>query len=323
MEKEVVEMPKMLEGKVAVITGAGRGIGRSEALLMAKEGAKVVVNDVGGSFDGTGKHHGPADEVVKEIESMGGEAVPNYDSVTDFKAAKRIIDTAINEFGRLDILVNNAGILRDKMVFNMTEEEWDAVINVHLKGTFNCTRHACAYWREQYKAGKPVAGRIINTVSDAGLLYNTGQSNYGAAKAGIAAFTIIVAKEMAKYGVTSNAIVPVARTRLTTDATPSLAPLMSTPEEMKKRFGFDILSPDNIAPLVVYLASDDAKDITGQVFRIVGGTIWLLASWYSCGKITKQAPWTPDELGPKLRELLSKAPKREEFTDILADIGMV
>jgi len=315
-------MPKLLEGKVAIVTGAGRGIGRGEALLLAKEGAKVVVNDVGGGFDGKDEHHGPADDIVKEIEDFGGKAVPNYDSVVDFQAAKKIIDKAISYFGKLDILVNNAGILRDRMIFNMAEEEWDAVLDVHLKGTFNCTRHACAYWREQRKAGKPVEGRIVNTVSDAGLVYNPGQSNYGAAKAGIAAFTLIVAKEMAKYGVTSNVVVPMARTRLTTDATPSLAPLMSTPEDMEKKFGFDVLDPDNIAPLVVYLASDDAKDITGQVFRIIGGTVWLLESWRSFDKIMKPGRWTPEELGPKVKELLRRAPERESLQIIIKDLGI-
>ncbi len=315
-------MPKLLEGKVAIVTGAGRGIGRGEALLLAKEGAKVVVNDVGGGFDGKGEHHGPADDIVKEIRDLDGEAVTNYDSVVDFQAAKRIIDTAISNFGKLDILVNNAGILRDRMIFNMTAEEWDAVLGVHLKGTFNCTRHACAYWREQHKTGKPVAGRIINTVSDAGLVYNPGQSNYGAAKAGIAAFTLIVAKEMAKYSVTSNVVVPMARTRLTTDATPSLAPLMSTPEDMEKKFGFDVLDPDNIAPLVAYLASDDAKDITGQVFRIIGGTVWLLESWRSFDKITKPGRWAPEELDPKVKELLSRAPERENLQIIIKDLGI-
>ena len=315
-------MPKLLEGKVAIVTGAGRGIGRGEALLLAKEGAKVVVNDVGGGFDGQGGHHGPADDIVKEIRGFGGEAVSNYDSVADFQAAKRIIDTAVSNFGKLDILVNNAGILRDRMIFNMAEEEWDVVLAVHLKGTFNCTRHACAYWREQHKACKPVEGRIINTVSDAGLVYNPGQSNYGAAKAGIAAFTLIVAKEMAKYGVTSNVVVPMARTRLTTDATPSLAPLMGTPEDMEKKVGFDVLDPDNIAPLVAYLASDDAKDITGQVFRIIGGTVWLLESWRSLGKIAKQGRWTPEELGPKVKELLSRAPERENLQAIIKDSGI-
>jgi NAD(P)-dependent dehydrogenase (short-subunit alcohol dehydrogenase family) len=315
-------MPKLLRGKVAIVTGAGRGIGRGEALLLAKEGAKVVVNDVGGGFDGKGEHHGPADDIVKEIRDFDGEAVTNYDSVVDFQAAKRIIDMAITNFGKLDILVNNAGILRDRMIFNMTEEEWDAVLGVHLKGTFNCTRHACAYWREQHKAGKPIEGKIINTVSDAGLVYNPGQSNYGAAKAGIAAFTLIVAKEMAKYGVTSNVVVPMARTRLTTDATPSLAPLMSTPKDMEKKIGFDVLDPDNIAPLVVYLASDDAKDMTGQVFRIIGGTVWLLESWRSFDKITKPGRWTPEELGPKVKELLSRAPERENLQIIIKDLGI-
>ena len=317
-------MPKLLEGKVAIVTGAGRGIGRGEALLLAKEGAKVVVNDIGGGFDGKGEHHGPADEITKEIREFGGEAVPNYDSVTDFQGAKRITDTAIGNFGKLNVLVNNAGILRDRMIFNMTEEEWNDVLDVHLKGTFNCTRHACAYWRKQHKAGKPVTGRIVNTVSDAGLVYNPGQSNYGAAKAGIAAFTLIVAKEMAKYGVTSNVVVPFARTRLTTDATPSLALLMNTlaPEEMDKKFGFDILDPHNIAPLVAYLASDAAEDITGQVFRIVGGTVWLLKSWHSFDSITKPGRWTPEELNLKIKELLSRAPKREDFQDIMKDIGI-
>jgi NAD(P)-dependent dehydrogenase (short-subunit alcohol dehydrogenase family) len=223
-------MGDMLKDKVAAVTGAGRGIGRGISLLMAKEGAKVVVNDMGGHFDGTGVHHGPADEVVKEIKDLGGEAAPNYESVTDFEGAKRIVDTAVDSFGKLDILVNNAGILRDRMVFNMTDEDWDAVVDVHLKGTFNCLRHACAYWREQHKEGKPVSGRLINMTSDAGLLYNPGQSNYGAAKAGIVALTLITAKEMVKYGVTCNVVAPMARTRLTVEATPQTAPLMGTPE---------------------------------------------------------------------------------------------
>lgn len=313
-------MAGLLKGKVAIVTGAGRGIGREEALALAKEGAKVVVNDVGGGFDGKGQHHGPADDVVKEIKEMGGEAVPNYDDVSNFNAAKRIIDTAIESFGKLDILVNNAGILRDRMIFNMTEEEWDAVINVHLKGTFNCTRHACAYWREESKAGKPVAGRIINTASDAGLLYNPGQSNYGAAKAGIVAFTLIVAKEMARYGVTANVIVPLARTRLTTDATPSLKPLMSTPEEMTKKYGYDVLSPYSVAPLVVYLASDEAKDITGQVIRVVGGNMWVLQSWTSIGPVSKKGFFTPEEIGQKLRELLAKLPPREEMAHLFTKL---
>ena len=315
-------MAQMLKGKVAVVTGAGRGIGRGEALLLAKEGAKVVVNDMGGHFDGTGAHHGPADEVVKEIKDLGGQAVPNYESVTDFQGAKRIIDTAINSFGRLDVLVNNAGILRDRMMFNMSEEEWDAVIAVHLKGTFNCARHACAYWRERHKAGEAIKGRIINTASDAGLLYNPGQANYGAAKAGIAAFSIVVAKEMQRYGVTCNVIAPLARTRLTVEATPQTAGVMGTGEEYSKKFGFDLLDPDNIAPLVVYLASDDAQDITGQVFRAGGGTVWLLQSWRSLDKISKKGRWMPEELGPRIKQLLQKAPPREEISQAFTELGV-
>ncbi|MEM2866198.1 MAG: SDR family oxidoreductase [Candidatus Hadarchaeales archaeon] len=309
----------LLGGKVAIVTGAGRGLGREEALELARHGAKVVVNDVGGGFDGKGEHHGPADEVVEEIRRMGGEAVPNYESVSDFEGARRIVEEAVESFGRLDILVNNAGILRDRMIFNMSEEEWDAVINVHLKGTFNCTRHACAYWREQHKAGKPISGRIINTASDAGLLYNPGQSNYGAAKAGIVAFTLIVAKEMEKYGVTANVIVPLARTRLTTEATPSMAPLMSTPEEMEKRFGFDVLAPGNAAPLVAFLASDQASGITGKVIRIVGGTVWVLDGWRSPQKASKKGRWSAEELARVLPELLKKVPPPQDLPSLLAE----
>lgn len=312
----------MLEGKVAIVTGAGRGLGREEALALAEHGAKVIVNDMGGGTDGTGKFKGPADDVVKEIKDMGGEAAPNYESVTDFEGAKRIIDQAINTFGKLDILVNNAGILRDKMIFNMEEAEFDAVIAVHLKGTFNCTRHATNYWRAQSKEGKPVAGRIINTTSDAGLLYNPGQSNYGAAKAGIVAFTLIVAKEVSRYGVTANVVVPVARTRLTTEATPSLAPIMGNKEDFEKKYGYDILGPEAMAPLVVYLASDDAKDITGQVIRIVGGNMWLMHSWKS-SEVAKRSPpgfWKPEEIGPKLKPLIEKAPPREELAGIIMGV---
>src|SRR5215831_10589403 len=209
----------LLEGKVAVITGAGRGIGREHALLMAKLGAKVVVNDLGAHFDGTGAATAtPAQEVVSEIKKGGGDAIANGD--------KNIIQTAIKTFGKLNIVVNNAGILRDRMIFNMDEESWDAVVAVHLKGTFNMARHACEYWREEHKKGNQLNGRIINTASDAGLIGNVGQSNYGACKAAVAAMAIIIGQEMKKYGVTANAIAPVARTRLTVDATPSTAALM-------------------------------------------------------------------------------------------------
>ncbi|MFB0562420.1 MAG: SDR family NAD(P)-dependent oxidoreductase [Candidatus Lokiarchaeia archaeon] len=315
-------MAGMLEGKVAIVTGAGRGLGREEALLLAKHGAKVIINDVGGSHDGKGEFHGPADDVVKEIKDMGGDAAPNYESVTDFEGAKRIIDQAIDTFGKLDILVNNAGILRDKMVFNMEEAEFDAVIAVHLKGTFNCTRHATNYWRAESKAGKPVAGRIINTTSDAGLLYNVGQSNYGAAKAGIVSFTLIVAKEVSRYGVTANVAVPVARTRLTTEATPSLAPMMGNKEDFEKKYGYDVLGPEGLAPLIAYLASDDAADITGQVIRVVGGNMWLMHSWKSSEAVKRDPAgfWEPKEIGPKLKELVAKAPPREELAGIIMGV---
>jgi len=218
----------LLDGKVAIITGSGRGIGREHALLMAQHGAKIVVNDLGAHFDGTGQPTAtPAQEVVAEIKKKGGQAIANGDSVADFKAAKRIVECAIDTFGKLNIVVNNAGILRDRMIFNMAEEDWDAVIAVHLKGTFNMCRHACEYWREEQKKGTVLNGRIINTSSDAGLLGNVGQVNYGAAKAAVALMAVVIGQEMKKYGVTANAIAPLARTRLTVDATPSTAAIFS------------------------------------------------------------------------------------------------
>src|SRR5262244_479294 len=228
----------LLDGKVAVVTGAGRGIGREEALLLAKHGAKVVVNDLGGHFDGTGSDTRPAQQVVDEIKAAGGDAVANYENVADFKGAKRIVQCAMDTFGKLNILVNNAGILRDRMIFNMAEDEWDAVIAVHMKGTFNCTRHACEYWREQHKLGNILNGRVINTSSDSGLLGNAGQPNYGPAKAALATMAIVVDAEMQKYGVTANAIAPLARTRLTVDATPQTAGVMTA-----KEGEFDLYSP--------------------------------------------------------------------------------
>ncbi|MGB2800100.1 MAG: SDR family oxidoreductase [Dehalococcoidia bacterium] len=315
-------MAKLLEGKVAIVTGAGRGLGRGEALLLAKEGAKVVVNDLGGGFDGAGAAAGPADEVVAEIKSFGGEAVANYESVTDFKAAKKIIECAIEKFGKLNILVNNAGILRDRMFFNMEEEEWDSVLSVHLKGTFNCSRHACAYWREEHKAERVHEGKIINTTSDAGLLGNVGQTNYGAAKAGIAALTNILAREMGRYGISCNVIVPVARTRLTTDATPSMKAFM---EKTPPPGEFDMLDPENMAPLVVYLASDNAKDINGQVFRLVGNKVWLLGGWHTIDMQGKEekARWTPEELDKVIKEMVRKAPPQEDMTGPFREAGII
>lgn len=311
----------MLEGKVAIVTGAGRGLGRGEALELARQGAKVVVNDLGGGFDGSGEAKGPADEVVDEIKKMGGEAVANYESVTDYQAAEKIINCAVENFGQLNILVNNAGILRDRMFFNMAEEEWDAVLAVHLKGTFNCSRHACAYWRGQHKAGNVLGGRIISTSSDAGLLGNVGQANYGAAKAAIAAFMVILSREMQRYDVTCNTIVPVARTRLTTDATPSMRAFMeATPPPGE----FDMLDPENMAPLVAYLASDLAKDVTGQVFRLVGDKVWLLAGWHSVDMQAKKerARWTPEELDGAVKELVKKAPPPQDVSTPFKEAGL-
>src|SRR5947207_6266268 len=273
----------LLDGKVAIITGSGRGIGREHALLMAQHGAKVVVNDLGAHFDGTGQPTStPQYDVVAGIKKKGGEAVANGDSVADFKAAKRIVECALDTFGKLDIVVNNAGILRDRMIFNMAEEDWDAVVAVHLKGTFNMCRHACEYWREEHKKGNVLNGRIINTSSDAGLLGNVGQSNYGACKAALAVMAVIIGQEMKKYGVTANAIAPVARTRLTVDATPATAALMG---QEPKAGEFDVFGPANIAPLVVWLASDDAKDVHGMVFRVGGRSVWVMQGWHSVAQV--------------------------------------
>ena len=302
-------MARLLEGRVVVITGAGRGIGREEALLMAKHGAKVVVNDLGAHFDGTGADVSPAQQVVNEIKAGGGEAVANGESVTDFKAAKRIVECAIDTFGKLNVVVNNAGILRDRMIFNMNEEDWDAVIAVHLKGTFNMSRHACEYWREEHKKGNDLQGRIINTSSDAGLLGNVGQNNYGAAKAAVALMAIVMDREMQKYGVTANAIAPLARTRLTVDATPSTAAMMGAPVGEGE---FDVFNPRNVAPLVTWLASEDAKSVHGEVFRVGGGSVWLLSGWKTVGKVQQKATWEPGALGDKLKSALASSPPRKE-----------
>jgi NAD(P)-dependent dehydrogenase (short-subunit alcohol dehydrogenase family) len=305
----------LLDGRVAVITGAGRGIGREEALLLAKQGAKVVVNDLGGHFDGTGQSRSPAEDVVKEIRAAGGEAVANFESVTDFKSAKRIVDCAIDNFGKLSVVVNNAGILRDRMIFNMSEEDWDAVVAVHLKGTFNLARHATSYWREQHKGGNQLNGRLINTSSDSGLLGNAGQGNYGAAKAAVAAMAVIIDREMSRYGVTANAIAPVARTRLTVDATPQTAAGMGKPKEGE----WDPFTPAHVAPLVAWLSSDDARDVHGEVFRVGMGRVWLMRGWHSVASVAKTGSmWEPAELGAKLKEELAKGlTKKESMGDVM------
>jgi NAD(P)-dependent dehydrogenase (short-subunit alcohol dehydrogenase family) len=263
-----------LDGRVAIITGAGRGIGREHALLFASEGAKVIVNDLGGAMDGTGDDRTPAEQVVDEIKAMGGEAIANADNVAEWDGGQRLVQSAVDAFGDLHVLVNNAGILRDRVLVNMTEDEWDSVINVHLRGHFVPTRHAATYWREQTKAGKDVKASVINTSSTSGLLGNPGQANYGAAKAGIAAFTVILAQELGRYGVRVNAIAPAARTRLT-EATPGLGDMVKAPDDPGR---FDVWDPANISPLVAWLATESSA-ATGKVFFVQGGTVRLMTGW--------------------------------------------
>lgn len=290
-------MTKLCEGRIVIVTGAGRGIGREHALSLASHGAKVVVNDLGGNVDGSGGDLSPAQLVVEEIKAMGGDAVANGDSVSSWEGAQRLINTAVETFGDLHAVVNNAGILRDRVLVNMTEEEWDAVISVHLKGTFAPSRWAAAYWREQSKAGKPVDGRIINTTSVSGIYGNPGQTNYGAAKAGIAAFTNIAALELARYGVTVNAVAPVALTRMTE----GLGPAPETDEEREMR------SPRWIAPIVTWLASAESKAVSGRVFEASGQTLAIAEGWV---RGPRTAPLDdPTKLGPVVEELLSKARK--------------
>src|SRR5690349_13085362 len=278
-----------LDGRVAIITGAGRGLGREHALLFAAEGAKVVVNDLGGAADGGGADRTAAEQVVDEITAMGGEAVADANNVADWDGGKALIDTAIDAFGGLDILVNNAGILRDRMLVSMSEEEWDSVVNVHMKGHFVPTRWAATYWREQVKAGHEVQASIINTSSTSGLLGNPGQTNYGAAKAGIGSFSIICAKELARYGVRSNCISPAARTRLT-EATPGLGEIVKPPEDADT---FDVWDPANVSPLVAYLATADCP-FNGCTFYAQGGTVKLMEPWRMGEGVEQADRWSID-----------------------------
>ncbi len=287
------------EGRVVIVTGAGRGIGRGHALEFARQGAKVVVNDLGGAVDGSGSDLTPAEQVVEEIKGMGGEAVANADNVADWEGAQRLVNTAIETFGDLHVVVNNAGILRDRMLVNMTEEEWDAVINVHLKGTFGPSRWAAAYWRERAKEGKTNDARIISTSSASGLYGNPGQTNYAAAKAGIAAFTIVASKELARYGVTANAIAPGARTRMTEN----LGLGAIKPEAGQ----FDAFAPENVAPLVVWLGSPSSKDVTGRVFNVSGGHISVAEAWHAGPAVDKNDRWEPEELDKVIPDLVAKA----------------
>jgi NAD(P)-dependent dehydrogenase (short-subunit alcohol dehydrogenase family) len=291
-------MAALCAGRVVIITGAGRGVGRGHALEFARQGAKVVVNDLGGGTDGSGHSSGPAHDVVEEIRAMGGEAIANTDDVSDYEAAGRIVQIAIDTFGRLDVLVNNAGILRDRMLANMSPEEWDDVIRVHLRGTFSTSHHAAAYWRDQSKAGEPVNARLINTSSASGIYGNPGQTNYAAAKAGIAAFTLVAAMELERYGVTVNALYPSAMTRLVA---------LASKREQPPAGSFDPMDPDNVAPLVVWLGSTESRGITGRVFGVGGGRIAVAEGWHPGPKVDQGRRWDPSELGPVVRDLVAKA----------------
>ncbi|MFZ4517742.1 MAG: SDR family oxidoreductase [Microthrixaceae bacterium] len=290
-------MAGLCEGRVAIVTGAGRGIGREHALMLAAEGAAVVVNDLGAQSDGSGADAGPANEVVAEIEAMGGAAVVNGSDVTDFAEAGAMVDQAVEIFGRLDILVNNAGILRDRMLFSMEEADWDDVVNVHLKGHFCPTRHAAAHWRARAKAGEEVDARIINTASPSGLYGNVGQANYGAAKAGIASMTLVAALELGRIGVTANCLAPTAITRL-------VAPLMGGEENISDDLR-ERLSPRWVATVATWLASPGARHVTGRVFDVRGDTIAVAEGWHRGPEGTN--PGDPVGAGEVIEQLLSEA----------------
>jgi NAD(P)-dependent dehydrogenase (short-subunit alcohol dehydrogenase family) len=285
----------VLDGRIAVITGAGRGIGREHALLFAREGAKVVVNDLGGDNTGAGADSGPAHDVVDEIVAAGGTAVANTDNIASWEGAKSVVQQAVSEFGRLDVLVNNAGILHDSFIAGMEESQWDAVIAVHLKGHFAMLHHAAAYWKNQSKSGDQPNAAVINTASGSGVtLPNPGQANYGAAKAGIAALTLIAAEELERYGVRVNAIAPIARTRLTL-ATPGMGSVMAEPEEGEH----DLFTPANISPLVAYLATEKCP-VTGKVYAVQGGAISRLSGWRDAETIETDGPWLVDDIAARL-----------------------
>ena len=302
-------MTGICEGRVVIITGAGRGIGREHALEFARQGARVVVNDLGGQLDGSGTSDAPAEAVAAEIRDLGGEAVSNFSNVADADGARGLINAALESFGRLDVLVNNAGIIRDRMLVNMTEDLWDAVIAVHLRGTYLPSRRAAAYWREQAKAGSLVDARIINTTSTSGIFGNIGQSNYGAAKAGIAAFTVITSQELGRYGVTVNAISPDARTRLTENV-PGLQEMFAA-----KPDSFDTFNAGNISPLVVWLGSAESRGITGRVFLVHGGTVSVAEGWRRGPTKVKDGRWDPAELGAVVPGLVDQAAPNSTMGD--------
>ncbi len=292
-----------LDGRVAIITGAGRGLGREHALLFAQEGAKVVVNDLGGDSHGEGADATPAQQTVADIIAMGGEAVVNGDNVGSWEGAKRLVDQAVDTFGDLHVLVNNAGILRDRVVVNMTEDEWDAVIAVHLKGHFAMAHHAAVYWREQSKAGREVRAAMVHTTSTSGLFSNPGQANYGAAKTGIATLSQICAKELSRYGVRSNAIAPAARTRMT-ETTPGLDELVKAPDDPSE---FDPFAPANVSPFVAYLSTEHCP-FTGETFYVTGGLVQRVQSWAVMEKIERDERWTVADLQAEAKRLEAHDP---------------
>jgi NAD(P)-dependent dehydrogenase (short-subunit alcohol dehydrogenase family) len=294
-------MSGICEGRVIIVTGAGRGLGRAHALEFARQGAKVVVNDLGAELDGTGSSTGPAGEVVEEIRAMGGEAVANGADVADWAQAKELLDRAVDTFGGLDVVVNNAGFLRDRMFFSTGEDEWDAVIRVHLKGHFCLSRHASEHWRAESKAGRQPDARIINTSSGAGLMGSVGQATYSAAKAGIAGLTLVQAAELGRYGITANAIAPAARTRMTEQV---FADTMAAPGAG----AFDAMAPENVSPLVVWLGSADSAEVTGRVFEVEAGKIGVADGWQHGPEYDKGERWDPADVGGPVRELLAKAP---------------
>ena len=292
------------DGRVVIVTGAGRGIGREHALAFAAEGAKVVVNDLGAGIDGSDVGEHPAEQVVAEIKAAGGEAVVNGNDISSWEGARELVKQAIDTYGGLDVLVNNAGFLRDKMLVGMSEEDWDKVTGVHLKGHFAPLRHAAEYWRAESKAGRPRAARVINTSSGAGLFGSVGQGNHATAKAGIALLTIQTAAEMKGYGVTANAIAPAARTRMTTSAGEGMAAQMAAPEDGS----FDAMDPANISPLVVWLGSEESGDVTGRVFEVEGGKVTVCDGWQRAASEDKGAKWDPAELGSVVPRLLTESP---------------